>query len=78
MSKNGGASAAEARGWPIYWYDTKKVLASASEAFHVENFDAHFLQLRKAVGPPWNQDHKLALAAAVVTATAACAGIPLE
>jgi len=35
----------------------------------VENLDAHFLQVRKAVGPPWNSDHKLAMAAAVVAAS---------
>jgi len=26
--------------------------------------------VRKAVGPPWNNDHKLAMAAAVVAASA--------
>ncbi len=64
------ASAAQARGWPIHWYDAKKVLSSASQALHVESFDAHFLQMRRAIGPPWNQDHKLALAAAAVMAKA--------
>jgi len=37
----------------------------------VENLDAHFLQVRRAVGPPWDKDHKLAMAAAIVTAPAA-------
>jgi hypothetical protein len=70
MYRKALASAAEARGWPVHWYDPKKVLAAASEALCVENFDAHFLRLRKAVGPPWNNDHKLAMAAAIVTAKA--------
>jgi hypothetical protein len=70
MYRKALASAAEARGWPVHWYDPKKVLAAASEALRVENFDAHFLHLRKAVGPPWNKDHKLAMAAAIVAATA--------
>jgi len=39
----------------------------------VKNFDEHFLQMRKAVGPPWNNDHKLAMAAAIVAASAAAA-----
>ncbi len=69
MYRKALASAAEARGWPINWYDAKKVLGSASQALHVENFDAHFLQARRTLGPPWNNDHKLAMAAAVVTAT---------
>ena len=67
MYRNALAFAAEARGWPIHWYDAKKVLASAAKALGVENFDAHFLDLRWAIGPPWNQDHKLAMAAAIVT-----------
>src|SRR2546426_848589 len=40
-------------------------------ALRVENVDDHFLQVRRAVGPPWNMDHKLAMAAAIVTAPAA-------
>lgn len=62
------ASAAEARGWPVHWYDAKKVLDAASQALRVENLDAHFLGVRKALGPPWDKDHKLAMAAAIVTA----------
>jgi len=70
MYRKALASAAEARGWPVHWYDAKSVFGAASQALRVENLDAHFLQMRRAVGPPWNQDHKLALAAAVVTASA--------
>jgi len=70
MYRNALASAAQERGWPIHWYDAKKVLASAGQALHVEDFDAYFLRARRAVGPPWNKDHKLAMAAAIVTATA--------
>lgn len=70
MYRKALASAAEARGWPVHWYDAKKVLASASQALHTEALDAYFLQLRRAVGPPFTRDHKLAMAAAIVTATA--------
>ena len=62
------AAAAEARGWPVHWYDAKKVLGAASQALRVDNLDAHFLQVRKAVGPPWNNDHKLSMAAGIVAA----------
>jgi len=62
------AAAAEARGWPVYLYDSKKVLAAASKALRVADFDAYFLKMRSAVGPPWNNDHKLAMAAAIVAA----------
>ncbi len=70
MYRKALASAAEARGVPVYWYDAKEVLGSAGEALHVENFDTYFLEVRRKVGPPWNKDHKLALAAAIVTAAA--------
>jgi hypothetical protein len=62
MYREALASAAEARGWAVHWFDAKKVPVHAAQALHVENFDAHFLQMRKAVGRPWNNDHKLALA----------------
>jgi hypothetical protein len=70
MYRKAMASGAEARGWPVYWYDAKSVLGAASQALRVENLDAHFLQVRRAVGPPWDKDHKLAMAAAIVTASA--------
>jgi hypothetical protein len=65
MYRKALASAAEARGWPVQWYDTKSVLGAAAQALHVENLDAYFLQVRRAVGPPWNNDHKLAMAASI-------------
>jgi hypothetical protein len=71
MYRKALAYAAEARGWPVHWYDAKSVLGAARQALRVENLDAHFLGLRRAVGPPWNNDHKLAMAAAIVTAPAA-------
>jgi hypothetical protein len=70
MYRKALASAAEARGWPVHWYDAKRALGAASRALRVENLDAHFLQVRRAVGPPWDKDHKLAMAAAIVTASA--------
>lgn len=68
MYRRALAFAAEARGWPVYWYNAKIVIDSASRALRVASFDAHFLDMRREVGPPWNADHKLAMAAAIVTA----------
>jgi len=68
MYRKALALAAEARGWSVNWYDAKMVGALAAQALQVENFDAHFSQMRPALGPPWNNDHKLALAAAIVAA----------
>jgi hypothetical protein len=69
MYREALAAAAEARRWRVYWYDTKTVLDSAGRALHVDDFDAYFAQLRKTFGPPWNADHKLAMAAAIATTT---------
>src|ERR1700691_1191014 len=54
MYRKAMASAAEARGWPVYWYDAKNVFSAARQVLRVEDLDAHFLQVRRAVGPPWN------------------------
>ena len=70
MYRKALASAAATRGWPVHWYDAKKVLHAASQALGVGNLDAHFLEVRRTVGPPWGKDHKLAMAAAIVTAKA--------
>ncbi len=67
MYREALASAAQARDWSVHWYDAKKVVDSVSEALRIENFDAYFSEMRKAVGPPWNNDHKLAMAAALMT-----------
>ncbi len=70
MYRTALAAAAEAHGWPVHWYDAKKVFDAASQVLRVKNLEAHFLQVRRAIGPPWNNDHKLAMAAAIVTANA--------
>jgi hypothetical protein len=64
MYRQALAAAAEARGWSVRWYDPKKVFDAASEALRIADLEAHFIQLRKSIGPPWSQDHKLAMAAA--------------
>jgi len=65
MYRHAIAGAAEARGWPVHWYDSRKVLDSAAESLRVKDLDAHFAKLRKAIGPPWDNDYKLAMAAAI-------------
>src|ERR1700722_8202264 len=57
MYRKALATAAAARGWPVHWYDAKSVLTA--------DLDPHFLKIRAALGPPWNNDHKLAMAAAI-------------
>ncbi|MEZ5356788.1 MAG: hypothetical protein R2762_29475 [Bryobacteraceae bacterium] len=70
MYRKALAAAAEARGWSVHWYDTKQVFARASEALRIEDVEAHFLELRRAIGPPWGKDHKVAMAAALVAVKA--------
>ncbi len=70
MYRQAMAVAAAARGWRVHWYDGKKVADEACRALGIQNFDAHFLRLRKVAGPPWNSDHKLAMAAAIAAANA--------
>jgi hypothetical protein len=70
MYRKALAAAAAAHGWPVHWFDAKQVLGAASDALHVESFDAYFRNMRRAVGSPWNQDHGLAMAGAIVAARA--------
>lgn len=61
MYRHALASAAAARGWAVHWYDAKAVLGRAED---------RVLQMRGVVGPPWTNDHKIAMAAALEAATA--------
>jgi len=63
------AGAAEARGWAAHWYQRKNVLDAARDALHIADLDAHFINVRKSIGPPWTNDHKVAMAAAIVAAS---------
>lgn len=65
MYRHALAAAAEARGWAVHWFDSKKVLDTASQALGLTDLDAHFRQIRHTIGPPWNKDHQLAFAAAI-------------
>jgi len=65
MYRGALAAAAEERGWPVYWYDPRQVQALASRTLGLENLDDYFIRIRRSIGPPWGQDHKLAMAAAI-------------
>jgi hypothetical protein len=68
MYRKALAAAADARGWAVHWYEAKNVFDQASEALRIEDLDAYFSQLRTSIGSPWDKDHKLAMAAAIVAA----------
>ena len=65
MYRRALAAAAEARGWPVHWYDPRHVHDIAGKALGIENLDAHLSGLRHSIGPPWGQDHRMAMAAAI-------------
>ena len=63
------ADAAQAGGWAVHWYQRKNVLDAARDALHIADLEAHFFNVRKSIGPPWTNDHKVAMAAAIVAAS---------
>ena len=62
------AEAAEERGWLIREYDAKTVFAEAANVLGHDDISVRMKEIGKAVGTPWNKDHRLATAAAIVTA----------
>lgn len=68
MYRQALASAAEARGWTVRWYDRKQALRDAAAAIGRKDVDAFLSAMGRSVGPPWRADHKLAAAAAIVAA----------
>lgn len=55
MYREALATAAEARGWTVHWYDRDRVDLDAP----------HVQAMGRAIGPPWQAKHKLAAAAAL-------------
>lgn len=69
MYRKALAAAADTRGWPVHWFDKRKVYALASRALGVESLDAHFAQVKRSFGPPWGEDQRMAMAAAIAGAS---------
>ncbi|HET7294394.1 MAG TPA: hypothetical protein VFM88_18360 [Vicinamibacteria bacterium] len=65
MYREALATAAEARGWSVHWYDREGVFRDAAAALGREDVDAFLSAMGRSVGPPWQARHKLAAAAAV-------------
>jgi hypothetical protein len=59
------AELAHKRGWPLHLYDAKRVEAQAA-ALLGDRADEVLHGPRAALGPPWNRDHRMALAATVL------------
>ena len=65
MYREALATAAEARGWSVHWYDRERVFRDAAAALGRQDLDAVLSGMGRAVGPPWQAKHKLAAAAAL-------------
>lgn len=65
MYREALATAAQARGWSVCWYDRDRVLADAATTLGCEDIDSFLRDLGQSVGPPWQARHKLAAAAAI-------------
>src|SRR5262245_3842541 len=71
MYREALATAAEARGWSVYWYDRERVFRDAAAALGGKDVEAFLLAMGRSVGPPWQARHKLAAAAALAAGTSA-------
>jgi hypothetical protein len=65
MYRQALATAAEARGWSVHWYDRDSVFDDAAKVLVGEDVGACLLAMGRAAGPPWQAKHKLAAAAAL-------------
>lgn len=65
MYRQALASAAEARGWAVHWYDREHVARDAAGALGRDDIDALVAAMGRAIGPPWQAKHKLAATAAL-------------
>jgi hypothetical protein len=65
MYREALATAAEARGWSVSWYDREHVWRDAAAAIGREDVDVFLRAMGKSIGPPWQAKHKLAAAAAL-------------
>ena len=68
MYREALATAAQARGWSVYWYDRERVFRDAAVALGCEDADAFLRAMGRSIGPPWQARHKLAAAAALAAA----------
>ncbi len=65
MYRTALAAAAASKQWSVHWYVRKTVFTNAGEAAG-RNIDELLREIGKSVGPPWQKDHKMAMAAAIV------------
>jgi len=65
MYREALATAAEARGWSVHWYDREAVFREARAALGRKDVATFLQAMGRSIGPPWQAGHKLAAAAAL-------------
>jgi hypothetical protein len=65
MYRQALATAAEARGWSVHWYDRERVFQDAAAALGRQDIGPDLQAMGRSIGPPWQARHKLAAAAAI-------------
>jgi hypothetical protein len=65
MYREALATAAEARGWSVHWYDRDRVFRDAAAVLGGDDVNAFLGAMGRSIGPPWQAKHKLAAAAAL-------------
>jgi len=71
MYREALAKAAGARGWFVEWYDAKCVFDAAAKALGRKSIDGLLAETGETLGPPWQKDHKMAMAAAIAASARA-------
>ena len=65
MYRQALAEAARSLGWSVHWYETRRVAAAAAEALAVPSITPLLTKTGSTLGPPWTQDHRTAMSAAI-------------
>ncbi|MCY4595856.1 MAG: hypothetical protein OXC19_13815 [Bryobacterales bacterium] len=65
MYREAIATAADARGWSVHWYDREHVFRDAAAVLGCEDINALLVAMGRSIGAPWQAKHKLAAAAAL-------------
>jgi hypothetical protein len=68
MYRRALSTAAEARGWSVYWYDRDQVFREAAAMLGRDDVNDFLSAMGRSIGPPWQAKHKLAAAAALAAA----------
>jgi hypothetical protein len=65
MYRTALAEAAAERNWFVSWYEVKSVFDDAQRALGVPSIETVLEQVGAKLGPPWQKDHRVAMAAGI-------------